>query len=646
MPTAYTSRRARVCTMSLLLSSFLLSAALVPQGEPDLDLPAVLDRMQHLRFLAEEPAEGETTLRFAAAGTADPTLSETEVELFAAEGPGILGRLMIARPTGELRFYFDGVSEPSIAMPARQFFSLQGPFQAPLVSLSGRSGILRAPIPFAKSLRVTTTQASPRFEAGVHVMGADTQLVSASAQRFDEVAPTIERIAREIAGSVESERWRTSFGTGVCDPSFPFKYDINGNGVVQWFSIRFISQDRITPEEMAEYLRSMRIEIVDRSREGGSENVTASVPFGDFFGTAPDITTWRSDVLSIDSATQTFTCRFPIPYTGGFGLRMKSMRKMEKQVRIKLTIGFEQLAEPPAWRFHAGFFQKRGLQVGQQSEIPLGKLAGPGRLVGLSLSGLYSGQQAWDEGELQILADGVALDSGKLLATELFDRTTRRDGPASFGYTSRNRFWVHDPVQFQEELSVALELGASEDAELGLEGVAYWYAPANQPSPFPAPEDAEALRPAPLPEFEGELEANTIEAEEMRMDRKFGEGEIAVLTAEQMEGAQLGAWQWKGMNKGDFVKLGAEIIGSAEWTVAGRFWCYPGGPTVQMSISGIPLGQGTYSLDAEEPGWKLFEFGPMILRPREHIMLLGIGETGSDDGVGVVFDYLLLRPKK
>lgn len=632
--------------MSLLLSSLLLSCALVPQGEAELDLPAVLDRMQHLRFLAEEPAEGETTLRFAAAGSAEPTLSEAEVELFSAEGPGMLGRLMIARPAGDLRFYFDGASAPSIEMPARQFFSLQGPFQAPLVTLNSRAGVLRAPIPFAKSLRVTTTQASPRFEAGVHVLGQETQLVSASTQRLDEVAPTVERIAREIAGSVDSERWRTSFGTGVCDPSFPFAYDINGNGIVHWFSIRFISQDRITPEEMAEYLRSMRIEIVDRSREAGSENVTVAVPFGDFFGTAPDITTWRSDVLSIDAATQTFTCRFPIPYTGGFGLRMKSVRKMEKQVRLKLTLGFEQLAEPPAWRFHAGFLQKRGIQVAQQGEVPLGTLQGPGRLVGLSLSGLYSGQEAWDEGGLQILADGVALDSGKLLATELFDRTTRRDGPASFGYTARNRFWIHDPVQFEEELSLALELGARESGELGLEGVAYWYAPADQSNPYPVPDDAEAMRPAPLPKFEGELEAGTVEAEEMRLDRKYGEGEIAVLTADQMEGAQLGAWQWKGMNAGDFVKLGAEISGSAEWTVAGRFWCYPGGPTVQLSISGIPLGQGTYSLDAEEPGWKLLEFGPMILRPREHILLLGVGETGSEDGVGVVFDYLLLRPKK
>lgn len=632
--------------MSLLLSSFLLSAALAPQGEVDLDLPAVLDRMQHFRFLAEEPADGETTLRFAAAGDAEPTLAEGEVELFSAEGPGILGRLMIARPAGELRFYFDGVSEPSIAMPARQFFSLQGPFQAPLVSLNGRMGISRAPIPFAKSLRVTTTQASPRFEAGVHVQPSGTTMASASTQRFGEVAPTIERIAREIAGSVESERWRTTFGTGVCDPAFPFDYDIHGNGIVHWFSIRFIAQDRITPEEMAEYMRSMRIEIVDHSREAENEHVTASVPFGDFFGTAPDITTWRSDVLAIDASTQTFTCRFPIPYTRGFGLRLKSLRKMDKQVRLKLTIAFEQLAEPPALRFHAGFFQKRGIQVAQQSEVSLGKLTGSGRLVGLSLSGLYSGQEAWDEGGLQILADGVALPTGKLLASEVFDRTTRRDGPASFGYTARNRFWVHDPIQFQEELSLGLELGTREDAVLGLEGVAYWYAPADLEPPFAAPADAEALRPAPLPEVDLDFEVGTVEAESMRLDRKFGEGEIAILGADEFAGTQLGAWQWKGMAEGDFVKLGAEISGSAEWTVAGRFWCYPGGPTVSLSVSGIPLGAGEYSLDAEEAGWKLIEFGPMILRPREHILLLGVGETGPDDGPGVVFDYLLLRPKK
>ena len=185
-----------------------------------------------------------------------------------------------------------------------------------------------------------------------------------------------------------------------------------------------------------------------------------------------DAANWRADVFAVDSSAQRFTCRLPIPYVDGFAMRLKSVRKMEKQVRLKLSLGFEQMAEPPAWRFHAGFLQERGIQMMQQGEVPLGTLQGRGRLVGLSLSSLYSGQEAWDEGGLKILADEVALDSGKLLATELFDRTTRRDGPASFGYTARNRFWIHDPVQFEEELSLALELGAREiDLEVPRTGV-------------------------------------------------------------------------------------------------------------------------------------------------------------------------------
>lgn len=631
--------------MSLLLPTLLLPALLAPQEEATLNLADVVDRLEAKAFLAEPAGVDEETLRFAGAGTAGPELSETEVELFAADGPGILGRLMLAQPTGVLRFYFDGAETPGIELGAREFFSTQGPFQAPLVVLDGARGICRAPIPFGESLRVTTTQASPRFEAGVQLLANDVEVESASSTRFAEMKPNIDRIARAVAASTEPERWRTTFATGVCDRAFPFEFDINGNGVMQWFSLRFISTDKIPQEEMAEYMRSMRIEFLEGTRIEGKEQRLASVPFGDFFGTAPDLASWRSDVLAIDGGSRKFTAKFPMPYMHGFGMRILSTRKMPKQVRMKLTIGFEQMLEPPAWRFRSGFFQKRGLSAEQTGPISLGKLEGPGRLIGLSLTGLYNGREAWDDGSVLLTADGQALASNQLAMAEFFDRTTRRDGPASFGYTSRNRFWVHDAVSFQDSLELSVQLGATEKAKLSLEGVAYWYAPGPAPSPFAIPEDGELLRPEPTPVAEFALEAGSIEAETMRFDRHLGAGTFRTVGPDEFADVQLAAWNWSGAEAGNFVKLGVPVLGSDHWSLAGRFWAYPGGPTLQLSLSGKSLGGDGVSLHAEVPGWKLIEFGPIDLKPREHILLLGIKEA-AQDGPGVVFDYLLMRPVK
>ena len=631
--------------MSLLLPTLLLSALLAQQEEATLNLSDVVDRLEARAFLAEPPGDGEETLRFSGMGTAGPELSETEVELFAAEGPGILGRLMLIRPVGVLRFYFDGAETPAIELGAREFFSLKGPFQAPLVALDGARGICRAPIPFGKSLRVTSTQASPRFEAGVQLLPSDLTVDSASSTRFAELKPNIERIARSVAAGTEPERWRAAFATGVCDRSFPFEYDINGNGVMQWFSLRFISSDQISPEEMAEYMRSMRIEFLEGTRVDGLEQRLASVPFGDFFGTAPDIASWRSDVLSIDDQLPSFTAQFPMPYKNGFGIRVLSTRKMPKQIRMKLTIGFEQILEPPAWRFRSGFFQKRGISAEQLGPIDLGKIEGPGRLVGLSLTGLYDGREAWDSGSVHLAVDGEALASNQLAMDEFFDRTTRRDGPVSFGYTSRNRFWVHDPVSFDESIDLSVTLGTTEKAKLSLEGVAYWYAPGPSASPFAVPEDGELMRPEPIPVANFELEAGAVEAEEMRLDRHLGAGEFGTVSADEFANVQLAAWSWSGAEKGNFVKLGVPVLGSDQWSIAGRFWAYPGGPTLQLSMSGKPLGGDGISLDSEVTGWKLIELGVADLKPREHILLLGIKEA-AQDGPGVVFDYLLMRPIK
>ncbi len=49
-------------------------------------------------------------------------------------GPGGVRRMWTARPSGQLRIYVDGNTEPLIDMPAKTFFSGQSsPFENPVV---------------------------------------------------------------------------------------------------------------------------------------------------------------------------------------------------------------------------------------------------------------------------------------------------------------------------------------------------------------------------------------------------------------------------------------------------------------------------------------------------------------------------------
>lgn len=635
--------------MSSILSLFSLAAPLfVSPAQQDMNAADVFDRIRVLPFLAEELADTEAGLRFVGMGNADSAVSEAEVELFAAEGPGILGRLMLVNPSGTLRFYVDGGEQPSYEIGAREFFARSGPFEAPLVMIDQARGICRAPIPFQSSLRVTTTQVSPRFEAGIHRLQDGTKLPSFSTELINANRQQVTRLAREIAGSVDVARYRDVMATGVCDRAFPFRYPIVGNGVVHAFTIQFISADRIQPEELADYLRSMRIEIVDSvkvAEEAGgesSERVLASVPFGDFFGSAPGAASWRSDLLAVDERAQTFTCRIPIPYRDGFELRLLRLKPMEKQIRLKLNLSLEQLLEPPALSFRAGYFQKRDLDASKSGAIELGELKGPGRLTGLVMTGRYDGAEPWDRGQVQLQVDGQTLASSSLPSTEFFDRTTRKDGPLSFGYTSRNRFWVHDPVVFKESVKLAFQPAVQEQAKLSLEGVAYWYASADEELGFAVPEDGDAIAPQPAPVMDLELQADRVEAESLSVSSLIGSGELKAVEAGAFDGSSGGALHWQGGQDGEFARLVLDLSGADAWQVKGRFWCYPGGPTLQLSVGGQTIGGGPISLHAEEAGWKLLDLGKLSLKPRAYTMLLGLAE-GAAEGPGVVFDYLEMK---
>ena len=76
--------------------------------------------------------------------------------------PGV--RFWSANPTGTLRFYIDGASEPALTVPMADLLGGRWRIAAPLSQTVSRGWNLYYPIPYAKSIRVT--QEGKRIKRG------------------------------------------------------------------------------------------------------------------------------------------------------------------------------------------------------------------------------------------------------------------------------------------------------------------------------------------------------------------------------------------------------------------------------------------------------------------------------------------------
>lgn len=626
----------------LSLSSLLLAACVAPaQESASFDLRPAVDRTNDLSWLAADLAVGEESLVFSGAGTAGPE-GDSETVLLEVDGAGVLGRLHVVNPVGQLRFYFNGSDTPGYEIAARELFSSSGPFRAPLVRLDSKRGMIKFPLPFANGLKLTTTQVSPRYEAGVHMLGASAgdDWRDFSEQALAESSRTVDRYAADIVSMKLPDKGRQILTTGAVTRKFDYAHKLQGHGVVHWVKVSFISVDPYLDGEFEDLMRNVLLEVREAP---GSENprLLVQVPLGDFLGTSPGLAPWASHLVSVDKAAQSFMLRLPIPYRDDFELRMSTDVKLPKDLRLRAEYGFEAMVEPPSMRLRSSFFSMRDVASQPERQLSIAQLEGPGRLVGAVLTTLNPSKEDWDSGSLHLTVDGQPLVSGEMLTMpEQFDRTTRRDGPYAFGYTSRNRYWLYDPIVFRESLELAVDVKHPEAVPMNFEGVLYWYAAADAPMPFDPILEADKRRAALVPERDFEITSGLVEAERMRVESPPTVGQLAEA---EFEGASEMALQWKGAARGKLVKLALPVEVSGEWQLKGRFWAYPGGPTLQMSLSGRSLG-GKLSLDAEQAGWKEIDLGVQTLVAREHTLLLGVLDPGSDE-VGVVLDALQLINK-
>ncbi len=618
------------------ISTLVLALSAVPAAQAELEAPEggysfngdvnyvqILDQTLRLNTHIEAPNPQERVVLMTSASPNAMEAVAGEYVMFEAKGPGMIAKMHLGRSNGSLRFYTDGAEQPSWEIDIPTLFSAQSPIPRPLVRTVDGKHLLTVPIPYQKSMRVTTTDPDLIFEAAVRTMGEGVSVPSWDSQMLADSVGILHRTARAITTDANPSGIRTTFMAGGVDRRFPFKYVLHGNGILQWIKFTMIGKDGPSEEELAEYLRHMRLRIYDGADSKDDGRTLVDVPFGDFFGVAPGTTTYNSWAFSeVSQGQQTFTVRYPMPYSGGFGIKITATRKLPKTVRFRCDVGFLQKLEPPKQRFRASYFQHQGLKTDQPQTLRLAELSGPGRFLGSTLTVLNAVKDPWGNGGLRIAVDGEKTPSWNSSSAYLFyDRLTRQDGPFEFGYNSMNRPLMNDAIPFQESLTFDLDLKHSAKTEVDLSGVVYWYSPKTDTTEDLA-YTPEQLIPKPLPDVVDEQVVGALEAENFRIQLVKGDGKVEP-TTKVPENTSGGMLAWAGAQKGQYIKLNFDVASTATWQTQVQLYTYPGGPKVRLYLNGKKAGP-QLDLNAPTAGWKTFDLGAHMLPEREHLLTLAL----------------------
>ena len=234
------------------------------------------------------------------------------------KGPGTVTRFWSANPdrTNTTRFYFDGESEPRLALPLADLFKgLATPFGPDYSYVSGTGGNLYFPLPYAVSLRITVEEPpdSPirlyyeighrTYDEGTHVETFDPATATAwektaaivaaklahpgSAARLDAGAGRSARVSDWVASRLTVVPGETA---SIPDPRREVR-------------LRMIRPRPRHPRESRLERSGARPQRLPPPRpRGPSSTASSSIesPLGDFFGSGPGVNPYENLFFTVD----------------------------------------------------------------------------------------------------------------------------------------------------------------------------------------------------------------------------------------------------------------------------------------------------------------------------------------------------------
>ncbi len=419
--------------------------------------------------------------------------------LMEAEGPGAVTRVWMTgqstrgtgdtTPYGNIAFFFDGESVPRIDVPVADFFrGDQAAFPAPLcadyhVSSGGNYCDLR--IPFAKSMRITTTDAP-----GYYGIGYETYSADAVVRSFEPKDP------RTLTDLTDAARlWARAGGdprilppgtvhsgqTSIPAGGRAALLHISRAGTIRAVRIALDRHDDAT-------LRSVRL----RARWDGQAVPAVDAPLADLFATGAGERSPATGLLvGYSPARHEGYLYFPMPFTASADVEL--VNPTRQPVKATWTVEEAPVTYRSAGLFHATFRDEPHTTVGR--DFTLLDASGAGKVVGVSYT--QTGQSVADfttfmEGDERVYVDGSRSPalygtgtedffSGGYYYTSLFalpdhGATTKEQVTPVGAQTSQYRLMLSDPWEFRDGIHAGIEHAAGNGQVTANRSVVFWYA--------------------------------------------------------------------------------------------------------------------------------------------------------------------------
>jgi len=523
--------------VNVLITLLLLpSAAALPQEQEPFKLSYtdLLAEYRDLTLLAETPLEGVSLIQFSStdpSSTTDAEIADTwfsnkdrgnylreeqfgEEQLFVMAEclqAGSIMRLWVGNPNGDILFFVDGNSQPSLRLPMTALFDgSHVSFQPPLASIQANGHSSYVPLPFDRSIKVCTTADNLYYHVGIRKYPAGTRLPSLNAKLLSDQQEELDFInsllgAREF---VSFPRRFTNY-SGRYRPNLEQHININGSGAVR--SVTVTMPDAHLIKDFGSVLSGLRVRVVaDRSK-----SAQVDIPFGDFFAIGPSASpsnSWLTKVVHEEDGSIVFANFIPMPFSEA--IRIEIINESRRKVLLKTRVVYEE-GEARPLRLHGGWHGQKDLLMRPPLDWSVLVAEGPGRLVSTGLSIRNLSPNWWGEGDEKITIDGEATPSiwgtgadaffGFFRgSTELFSNPfgaqTRCDGPDNYGWTVLNRNFISDAIPFQQSIVFELGLWHWDKQAVDLATWVFWYAPLDAGDQLEELPDPDYREPRLVPE--------------------------------------------------------------------------------------------------------------------------------------------------
>jgi len=568
------------------------------------------------------------------------------------KGPGTVVRLWSANPSGTIRFYFDGESEPRIKAKMSDFLTGKiTPLIEPFGYTASSGANVYFPFPYAKSLKITAdaanggTPTSLYYHVGYRTYATGTKVKTFVWEDFSINKATIANVADRLTHPSDDASLKT-IGYGSIKSgarlTVALKQSISSAVRTLQVKIPVLGADDAKklawedPRQPHNVLRNLILHVSFDAED------CIDAPLGDFFGAAPGINPYENLPMTV-TADGTLTCRFVMPF-----------ENLGPEIPVTVNAAVKPFPwGPNTYHFHAQWLGEHA-RTRPFRDMTFLDVKGEGYFVGSNLHVASPVPEWWGEGDEKARVDGESFPSTfgtgsedyygyAWGSTELFTRPyhaqTRVDGPGSMGHTSLNRWQIFDPISYTSSIKFTLEMWHWADVVATFVHTAYWYAePGGTP---PSAVDKQLLLPPkiePMKPVEGAIEGENLEI----ASKTGGKTEIQGGFWKCSGGKQL--W-WMDAHPGEKLVLKIPVADAGTYEVVGNF-CQAGDYGIhKMMING----RAVDPIDFYSPNldWNKHVLGTFTL-PKGTVMLEVecVGHNPAADPRQMFgLDYLLLTKK-